>query len=161
MGKNVRYLIDRKDEAYCFRLHKERVYYVSESLMRRAANFPRKALLSLGTCLGKFTKGGKFRLVVTALDFLAPYAKYKVWVKPSQELSFLYGNNILKSGLAKITENTPQYHGVVVYSLTDVPLGFGLAARSTQQCRFVDSSETVIFHQADVGEYLREEQTLS
>lgn len=28
-----------------------------------------------GTCFGKFTKSQKFRLSVTALDFLAPYAK--------------------------------------------------------------------------------------
>lgn len=35
----------------------------------------------------------------------------QVWVKPSAEMQFLYGNNILKSGLARITENTPAYTG--------------------------------------------------
>jgi len=34
--------------------------------------------------------------------------QYKVWVKPSAELSFLYGNHVLKAGLGRITENTPQ-----------------------------------------------------
>jgi hypothetical protein len=28
IGKNVKYLIDRDDEKYCFRLHNDRVYYV-------------------------------------------------------------------------------------------------------------------------------------
>ena len=36
---------------------------------------------------------------ITALDHIAQYAKHKVWIKPSQEMAFLYGNNVLKSGL--------------------------------------------------------------
>lgn len=48
--------------------------------------------------------------------------QYKVWVKPGAEQSFLYGNHVLKSGLGRITENTAQYQGVVVYSMADVPL---------------------------------------
>ncbi len=90
--------------------------------MRRATNIARKNLISLGTCIGKFTKSGKFHLQITALDVMAPYAKYKVWVKPSAEQSFLYGNHVLKSGLGRITENTPQYQGVVIYSMGDMPL---------------------------------------
>lgn len=45
--------------------------------MRKATNIARDNLISLGTCLGKFTKSGKFKLHITALDFLAPYAKVK------------------------------------------------------------------------------------
>jgi len=51
------------------------------------------------------------------------YVQYKVWVKPNSEMSFLYGNNVLKSGLGRMTEGIPQYAGVVVYSMSDVPLG--------------------------------------
>ena len=43
--------------------------------MRRATNVARKNLISLGTCIGKFTKSGKFHLQITALDIIAPYAK--------------------------------------------------------------------------------------
>ena len=43
--------------------------------MRRATNVARKNLVSLGTCIGKFTKSGKFHLQITALDLIAPYAK--------------------------------------------------------------------------------------
>lgn len=49
-------------------------------------------------------------------------SQFKVWVKPGTEQSFLYGNHVLKSGLGRITENTEQYQGVVVYSMADVPL---------------------------------------
>ncbi|NWS15509.1 NIP7 protein, partial [Pachyramphus minor] len=159
----------------------------SEKLLKLAASVPRDSLVAPGTCFGKFTKSQKFRLSITALDFLAPYAKvghsppslcqppqggpspsqlcpllqYKVWVKPGSEQSFLYGNHVLKSGLGRITENTAQYQGVVVYSMADVPLGFGVAAKSTQECRKVDPLAIVVFHQADVGEYVRNEDTLT
>mmetsp|Transcript_25741 Transcript_25741/g.41456 ORF Transcript_25741/g.41456 Transcript_25741/m.41456 type:complete len:245 (-) Transcript_25741:294-1028(-) len=159
IGRNIKHLIDRPDEEYCFRLHKERVYYLSQALARRAAHAERAKLVHMGTCFGKFTKSLKFRLHVTCLDYLAQFAKYKVWVKPSSELSYLYGNNVLKAGLGRITENTPQYQGVVVYSMADVPLGFGVTARSTQDCRKVPATDVVVFHQSDVGEYLREEDT--
>lgn len=46
--------------------------------MRQATSVSRDTLLSLGTCFGKFTKSGKFRLHITALDYVSQYAK--VWV---------------------------------------------------------------------------------
>jgi len=77
-GKNLVHLIDRPDEPHCFRLHRDRVYYVSESSMRLGISVARPNLVSLGTCFGKFSKNGKFKLHITALDYLAQYAKYKV-----------------------------------------------------------------------------------
>ena len=91
---------------------------------------------------------------------MAQYAEKKVWVKPSAEQSFLYGNHVLKAGLGRISEDTPQYHGVVVLSMADVPLGFGTTAKSTTDCRKMDATGIVAFRQADVGEYLRDEDTL-
>lgn len=160
IGKNIKLLVDRGDEPYCFRLQKNRVFYVKESIMRRATNVAREKLVALGTCIGKFTHNGKFRLTCGALDVLAQHAKYKVWVKPSAELQYLYGNHVLKSGLGRITENTPAYTGVVVYSMSDVPLGFGVTAKSTAECRKTDPSGIVVFHQSDVGEYLRAEDDI-
>lgn len=54
------------------------MYYVSEEIMKKAGNISRDNLVCLGTCLGKFTKTKKFRLHVTALDYLAPYAKVRL-----------------------------------------------------------------------------------
>uniref|UniRef100_A0A2I3MIM1 60S ribosome subunit biogenesis protein NIP7 pre-PUA domain-containing protein n=1 Tax=Papio anubis TaxID=9555 RepID=A0A2I3MIM1_PAPAN len=73
IGENLQLLVDRPDGTYCFRLHNDRVYYVSEKIMKLAANISGDKLVSLGTCFGKFTKTHKFRLHVTALDYLAPY----------------------------------------------------------------------------------------
>lgn len=110
--------------------------------------------------MGKFSKSNKFKFYITALSYLAPYAQYKVWLKPSCEQQFLYGNHVPKSGLGRITENTPKYQGVVVYSMNDLPLGFGVSARSTAECKAADPLSTVCFHQADIGEYIRSEETL-
>ena len=46
--------------------------------MRQAISVPRMRLISLGICVGKLSKTGKFRLKVTALDLVARYAKHKV-----------------------------------------------------------------------------------
>ncbi|CAK8989508.1 60S ribosome subunit biogenesis protein NIP7 homolog [Durusdinium trenchii] len=161
MGQDVARLIDRKDERHVFRLHKNRVYYLSETQLFSSSSFARDKLLALGTLFGKFTKSGKFHLTVHCLDFLAQYAKYKVWVKANSEMSFLYGHHVTKAGLGRITEGTPQYGGVVVYSMSDVPLGFGLAAQSTAMCASLEPTAIVVLHQGDVGEYLRSEQEMN
>ena len=114
-----------------FRLHKQKVYYASALLVKLASNVGKDELGAFGTCFGKFTQGGKFRLQVTCLDYLSKFAKFKVWVKPTGEQSFIYGNHVLKTHLARMTENTPVNAGVVVFSMTDVPLGFGVTAKTT------------------------------
>ncbi|KAJ1910681.1 ribosome biosynthesis protein nip7 [Tieghemiomyces parasiticus] len=160
IGKNITHLIERPDEHYCFRYHNDRVYYVSEVTMKRAIAVGHDHLLSLGTCFGKFTKTGQFRLHITALDHLAQYTRYKVWVKPNGEMPFLYGNHVVKAHIGRITEDTPQHQGVVVYNMADSPIGFGTTARSTAEMRKLDPTAIIVFHQADVGEYLRSEDTL-
>ena len=39
IGDNIKHLIDRSDGTYCFRLHRERVYYVSERIMKQVKIF--------------------------------------------------------------------------------------------------------------------------
>lgn len=46
--------------------------------MRQAISVPRVNLISLGVCLGKFSKTEKFRLHITGLDLMGRYAKNKV-----------------------------------------------------------------------------------
>ncbi|KAK1407560.1 hypothetical protein QVD17_39179 [Tagetes erecta] len=164
-GNNLKNIVespshDQNPGRYCFRLHKNRVYYVSESLVKRATNIKRENLVSLGTNIGKFTKSGKFHLTIQALNLLAANAKHKVWLKPTSEMSFLYGNDVIKGGLGRITDNINAYDGVVVFSMSDVPLGFGIAAKSTQDCRKMDPNGLVVIRQADTGEYLRNQEDL-
>lgn len=161
LGKNISALIDRPTDPHCFRLHDDRVFYLSDRVMQAATAVCREDLVSLGVCFGKFTKGRNFRLKVTCLDLVAQHARYKVWLKPSAEMSFLYGNHVIKAGLGRMTEAIPQYAGVVVLSLSDIPLGFGRAAHATDKAKDLDPTGVVVLHQADIGEYLREENTMA
>lgn len=77
IGRNIEKLVERDDEKYCFRLHKDRVYYVSERLLAVAAGFARPAIAGLGTCFGKFTHGRAFHLQITCLEHLAQFAKVR------------------------------------------------------------------------------------
>jgi 60S ribosome subunit biogenesis protein NIP7 len=123
MGRNISHLIDRPDDPHVFRLQRDRVYYVRASIANLATSISRDKLLSIGTCLGKFTKKSqKFKLHVTALDHIAPEAKYKLWVKPNGEMPFLYGNHVVKAHIGRMTDDTPEHQGVVIYSMNDTPL---------------------------------------
>ncbi|CAK0827548.1 unnamed protein product [Prorocentrum cordatum] len=146
---------------------------------RAARHVPKKHLLSAGVCLGKFTHSRKFRLTITALDYLARLAQYRVWLKPTGEQHFVYGNHVVKAHLRRITEGAPRNAGVVVLNEApggarrgrrrrrrrgreavpeaDVPIGFGVTAKSTEECQDAGAEALVVYHQADVGEYLREE----
>ncbi|EIE88085.1 hypothetical protein RO3G_12796 [Rhizopus delemar RA 99-880] len=117
-----------------------------ESMVRMAVSVGRDQLASLGVCF--------------ALDYLAQYAKYKIWIKPNGEMPFLYGNHIVKAHLGRITDDTPEHTGVVILSMSDSPLGFGVTARSTVDMKRLQPTDIIVFHQADVGEYLRDEDTL-
>ncbi|XP_030767488.1 60S ribosome subunit biogenesis protein NIP7 homolog [Sitophilus oryzae] len=160
IGPNIKLLIERPDGLYCFREQKDRVYYISENILKLANTIQSENLVSAGTCFGKFTKTGKFRLHITALNYLAPYAQCKLWLKPAAEQQFLYGNNVSKAGLGRISENCEKYQGVLVYSMSDLPLGFGVAAKSTAECKLADPLAAICFHQADIGEYIRSEEDL-
>ena len=187
----------------------------SEKLLKVAASVPRESLVSLGTCFGKFTKTQKFRLSVTALDFLAPYAKVGHSPHPLPAPRRAPSPSPLRASLAvqgvgearlgavlPLRQPRPEVgpgpdhgeHGPVpgrggvlhgrhpageclVWTLCfpglgcgenslspfpSPPLqGFGVAAKSTQECRKVDPMVIVVFHQADVGEYVRSEDTLT
>jgi hypothetical protein len=85
-GASLKNLIAPLDDSpnadrYVFRLVRDRVYYVRLSIANMASSVARDNLLALGTCLGKFSKTGKFRLHITALPILAQHARYKIWVK--------------------------------------------------------------------------------
>lgn len=54
-----------------------------------------------------------------------------------------------------MTENIVQYAGVIIVSMNDMPLGFGVAAKSTLQAKDMDPTGVVVFNQSDIGEYLR------
>lgn len=160
IGRNISFLIDNPTNPHVFRLQKDRVYYVSETVAKYATSVSRDRLMALGTCFGKFTKTGKFRLHITALPYLGQYAKYKVWIKTNGEMPFLYGNHVLKAHVGRMSDDIPEHAGLIVFSMHDVPLGFGVSSKSTNESKNLQPTAIVAFRQGDIGEYLREEDTL-
>lgn len=154
--------MDRKDEPYCFRLHRDRVYYVSEAILNQANCISRENLLSLGTCFGKFTKSKAFRLHVTCIDYLAQFAPNKVWVKPGSEMSYLYGNHLVKGQINKMTEGVGKHEGVVVLGgkSGDIVMGMAVTAKNAAEIGALNGTVIAAFHQTDIGEYLRDEDSL-
>ena len=45
--------------------------------------------------------------------------------------------------------------------MNDLPIGFGATAKSAFDIRLADPMTIIVFHQADIGEYLRNEDTLT
>jgi 60S ribosome subunit biogenesis protein NIP7 len=45
--------------------------------------------------------------------------------------------------------------------MNDMPLGFGVIAKSTAEIRHADPTAMVVYHQGDLGQYLRQEEHLT
>ncbi|CDR94989.1 60S ribosome subunit biogenesis protein NIP7, putative [Babesia bigemina] len=157
IGEKVLSLVDAGDSGpqHVLRLHRERVYYMNEAILKYSGCINHKNLISAGVCLGKFTKAKHFRLHITALHYMAHYSKSKVWLK-SGEQSFVYGNNVAKKHIGQMSEDVPQNGGVVVM-YNNLPLGFGVTSKSTEALKTALPDDVAVFHQADIGEYLRHE----
>ncbi|EZG88493.1 60S ribosome subunit biogenesis protein NIP7 [Gregarina niphandrodes] len=159
MGDNVEAFLQNR-----LLLHRCRVFVVPELVYRYSSMIPRSKMLTMGTCLGKFTKTKKFRLQITGLNYLAYYTNNKVWVKQNAEMSFLYGNHLIKRHIQKVqlTPNAGEgdnHVGCVIYStINDVPLGFGIINKNYNQVKNTDA--IVAYNQGDNGLYVRQEKEI-
>ena len=161
IGNNAERLLKRDGAEWTFRVHKDRVYYLRKDIADLCPPFASKLLLSAGICMGKFTKKGRFFLHVTCLPIIAPIAQYKVWIKSSAELGFLYGQHILNEGVQNIDEGVNRGAGVVVYNSNDLPIGLGIALQSSVSLRNASPIVHAIARVGDLGEYLRNESTVT
>lgn len=160
IGRNISFLVDQRGDPHSFVFHREKVYYASDQLIKAANGIKRKSLLCIGTCFGKFEPSGKFRLRITCLGYLARYASYKVWLKKKAEMSYLYGNPVLKAHVEKTTENIPRNQCIVVLSEDNVPLGFGVSVKPGEFLDKMLPIDNFIINQEDTGEYLRNEKLI-
>lgn len=64
---------------------------------------------------------------------------------------------MIKAHIGRMTDNIPRYAGVVYYSMSDLPLGFGVASRASEEVKQLEPTAVIGFNQSDLGEYLRVE----
>ncbi|KAI5191677.1 60S ribosome subunit biogenesis protein NIP7 [Nematocida sp. AWRm77] len=157
MGSNLESFLN---PLYTLVLNKQKVYYVRKELLKKALVIPKESLVCLGTCLGRFTKSDYFRLKITALHALALYSTNKVKVKPSAEMSFLYGNHVQRAHLCTFAPDIKKNAGVCLLSSYGVPLGFGVMSKATSEIVSTDRTAIVVVRHGDTGEYLRGEDDL-
>ena len=157
VGNNVDSIFN---PTYVLALQGPRVFYARRDLYNKAAPLPRDAVVSVGTCLGRFTKSERFILKITALPLLVTYATDSVRVRASAEMHFVYGNHIQKTHLHRIEPETLKNAGVLVLSPNNIPLGFGVTSKAGTEIVSGDNSAIVVLRHGDTGEYLREEQSV-
>lgn len=66
----------------------------------------------------------------------------------------------MKAHVLRMSEEVPEHAAVVIFNSTDVPMGFGVMARQAGDIRKLEPTGVAVFHQADCGEYLRDEESM-
>lgn len=158
VGDNIKRVLGDGSKLF---IHEQRVLLLPERVRAGTSMIARKNLVVAGTVLGRFTKGGNFKLGITCLNLLSQWALYRIWIKNSAEMNYLYGNNSLKSHVFRISENVPINSGVFVFNQSDVPLGFGITTLTPQKYSAAKGHALVLIGQADAGEYVRDENVLA
>ncbi|KAI5173417.1 60S ribosome subunit biogenesis protein NIP7 [Pancytospora epiphaga] len=153
IGDATRDLLEDK----VLRLNNQKVLLTTDAVLKATSQQKRKKIVIAGTVIGKFTKNNNFYITVTALHALHEHGLHKVWVKASAEMNFLYGNNVLRSHVQKVSEEIPMNAGVFVYNHANVPLGFGILAIGPTSYARARGGDIVVLCQADNGEYIRNE----
>ena len=125
-------------------------------LRARPSMFPEKNCLLRVYLSASSPKVGNLDSTLTVWTTLLNTAKTRS-VSSGRQMSYLYGNRVIKAHITRMTESIPQYAPVCVFNLNDLPLGFGVAARGTFQTKELEPTAVVIFNQADTGEYIRTE----
>lgn len=157
IGNNVESLLN---PLYALVLNKQKVYYARKELLKKATAIPKKSLMGVGTCLGRFTKSDNFWLKITCLHLLGLYSVNKVKVKPSAEMNLLYGNHVQRAHLCTFAPDIRKNAGVLLTSSYSIPLGFGVMSKSTSEIVSTDRTAIVVVRHGDTGEYLRGEEDL-
>ncbi|OQS54565.1 nip7 [Ecytonucleospora hepatopenaei] len=157
IGDNIEHVLKNKK----LLLNNMRVFICSETLLKACSQIGRKQLVSAGIILGKFTKTDNFKITITGVEYLSKHGLHKVILADNGEMNFLYGNNALKSHVHKVSENILINEGVFVYNKNQLLLGFGLMAINQNSYQKARTGDIVVLNQADNGEYIRNETSLS
>eukprot|EP00834_Sanchytrium_tribonematis_P005668 NODE_358_length_8800_cov_0.946673.p8 type:complete len:166 gc:universal NODE_358_length_8800_cov_0.946673:2189-1692(-) len=133
---------------YVFRLQRNKIYMVPNHVDKHCSTVPRKSLVHCGIYIAKITHNQHIHLTIGCLHVLTKYAR-KVTVKG---MGVMYGQSVLRRSILKMSDDIQVGDGVVICS-EGVDAGFGIIVSLS-----TDPTKTVVINQADLGEYLRDQE---
>jgi 60S ribosome subunit biogenesis protein NIP7 len=152
----INFIKKRISELYLFRILKNRIFYASIILISRANSFSKKNIGSLGICIGRFDKSGKFYFLIPALNFLIKCPKFNsIIINEIGEKNFIYGRHLRKNFLSKIIKYLNRNDGVIIMGKDNFPLGLGEILKDSSDFLRISDKEIVIINQGDIGKYIR------
>lgn len=140
--------------------HNKNIFIIPPNIYKNISTFPKNKIKFCGKHLGKFTRSENFYLKISCLNLLKDFINKKIWIKYSAENNFLYGNNVLKSHVFKVSENINKNEIVFLFNQNDLLLGFGITTRNYCDFEKADHNSTYVIRQCDKGEFLRDEQRI-
>lgn len=141
---------------YSFRLQRGRIFYSSIINISKAGNFLKKKIATLGTCIGRLTKSGKFFILIPFQIFTENLDKRKfVSLTNKGEAAFTYGSNVTRYMIHEVSNSLKKGDGVVLKGLHGVVLGLGELMKSEAFMKVSNEREVVIINHADIGSYIR------
>ncbi|KAH0577530.1 Ribosome subunit biogenesis protein NIP7 [Spironucleus salmonicida] len=158
IGEASKILLDRKDADFVFRVIKNRVYYLPKSLENYCHPAAADNLCGAGVFIGKLTHHGRFHLSIPALPLLEQFAPHRVHLTKNATMGFLYGNDVNRAQIGKITDQIPDQAGVLVCDTDGFGIGFGVSTKSGIDAMRSEYGVKIVIRQGDVGEYLRSQE---
>eukprot|EP00477_Mikrocytos_mackini_P001358 GAHX01001456.1.p1 GENE.GAHX01001456.1~~GAHX01001456.1.p1 ORF type:complete len:203 (-),score=43.82 GAHX01001456.1:49-657(-) len=170
-------------ENYDYMVIKTRLYRIRKNIMKKFCSLPSNCIMGMGELIGKLTKTKRTMFYITALDFLED-SPNKVELNYEKEKAFLYGNNLHKGNVNRISESIENNSGCVVYKAQkggkktkkgsvmdkeEVPtkdfgnFSIGFGASNVDSYKFktmVDNTKLVMYRNGDIGEFLRSESEM-
>ncbi|MHA1238832.1 MAG: hypothetical protein ACTSSJ_06315 [Candidatus Odinarchaeia archaeon] len=109
---------------------------------------------SLGVYLARYFKN-HYELSLESLRFIAPLTDKKVWVSEEGERFFLYGKDIFKRSVTKISPTACAGDKVIVLNSKCEALGLGVLRIKPESFRDTKDNTIVVDNITDLGWYIR------
>mmetsp|Transcript_4128 Transcript_4128/g.9851 ORF Transcript_4128/g.9851 Transcript_4128/m.9851 type:complete len:179 (+) Transcript_4128:1361-1897(+) len=152
----VEFLRDNKYSNCTYRLQRGRIFYSSYPIIAKAGNFLKNKIGSIGVCIGRFSKTGKFFILIPGEVLMEKILKKKiVSLTLKGEKTFLYGSNLSKDMIHEISNNLKKGDGIVLKGMNGLIVGLGELLKSIIFVKVSRQKEMLIINHADIGSYIR------
>lgn len=130
-------------------------FKVSENMYRIFKKISKHRMpYCLGIYIARYFRN-HYELSLESLKLVAPYTDKKIWINENGEKFFIYGRDIFKNSIAKISPNVKTNEKIIVLNLKNEPLGIGILKIPPKNFEKISDKKVVLENVADVGWYIR------